>query len=317
VNLDSDRLTETELGHLRRLDVDLAAGTVTVTRQGAAGEASWQTEHTYAFDDPAAFEAIATAWLRVAWDVKYQWSFSWLGRPVIQLPEDLLRAQELVYRLRPDVILETGVAHGGSLIFYATLCHAMGHGNVIGVELPRSPEQDHAREIMAHELSDYVTIVKGDSVAAETVKLVTELIGLDESVLLLLDSAHSKAHVLAELEAYTPLVKPGGYVVVQDGHMMQLAARHHGPRTERDWAWNNPLAAVREFVAAHPGWHLEPPAPPFDESVGLGEGVTHWTGGWLRRDETVDRLASIIDAAPDRETAYEQVRNVLDSTHAA
>lgn len=261
--------------------IDFDAGEVVV---GRSGDGVWQTSDTFPFDDPRAFRAVATAWLRVAWDVKYQWSFSWFGRPVIQLPEDLMRVQEVIWRLQPDVILETGVAHGGSLAFYATLCKAIGHGHVIGVEQPRSPELDWTETIMAHPLAELITIVKGDSVDPDTIERASNLVMPGESVLLLCDSAHSKAHVLAELEAYGPLVSPGSYAVVQDGHAMQLVAANHGPRSERDWSWNNPLAAAHEFVARHAGeWRLDYPTPPFDESVGLGEGVTHWTGGWLRR----------------------------------
>jgi cephalosporin hydroxylase len=281
VVLDSDRATTgTEPGLFSRLVVDLETATVSVV---ARGDGVWQTEDVYRFDEPAAFEALATAWLRVAWDAKYQWSFSWLGRPVIQLPEDLLRAQEVVYALRPDVILETGVAHGGSLVFYASLCKALGHGRVLGVELPRSPELDHRATIMRHELADYITLVTGDSVDPRVVDAVGLEVGAGESVLLLLDSAHTKAHVLAELEAYTPLVPVGSYAVVQDGFMMRLAAAHRGPRSERDWGWNNPLEAAHEFVARHPGWVIEQPPPPFNEGALDGRGVTHWTGGWLHR----------------------------------
>ena len=83
-------------------------------------------------DDPKAFSIISEAWLRAGWDTKYVYGFSWLGRPVIQLPEDMLRIQEVIYDIKPDVIVETGVAHGGSLIFYASLCTAIGKGQPTG-----------------------------------------------------------------------------------------------------------------------------------------------------------------------------------------
>ena len=125
--------------------------------------------------------------------------------------------------------------------------------------------------------------MNGDSAAPETVADVRGRISEGEQVLLLLDSAHSREHVLRELEAYHHLVQPGGYAIVQDGHAMQLVASGHGPRSETDWRWDNPLAAVHEFVRTHHGWRVSPPPKLFDESAGLGEGVTHWTGGWLRR----------------------------------
>ena len=92
-------------------------------------------------DSPEAFEAVSSAWLRCGWDVKYVYSFTWLGPPVIQLPEDMIRIQELIWRLKPDVIVETGVAHGGSLVFYASLFAAMGRGRVIGVDIDIRPAQ--------------------------------------------------------------------------------------------------------------------------------------------------------------------------------
>ena len=94
---------------------------------------------TLRMDTPEAFEAVSSAWLRCGWDVKYVYSFTWLGRPLIQLPEDVVRMQELVWRVQPDVIVETGVAHGGSLVFYASLFAALGKGRVIGVDIARKP----------------------------------------------------------------------------------------------------------------------------------------------------------------------------------
>src|SRR6059058_4088022 len=91
-----------------------------------------------------AFELISQQWVNVGWDQKYPYTFSWFGRPIIQLPEDLMRIQEVIYRVRPDVIIETGIAHGGSLIYYASLCKAMNHGRVIGVDIEIKPENRRA-----------------------------------------------------------------------------------------------------------------------------------------------------------------------------
>ncbi len=110
------------------LTIDDTAGQVMVTAANGAQE-------IHAMDSPEAFEAVSAAWLRCGWDVKYVYSFTWMGRPIIQLPEDMIRIQELIWRLKPDVIVETGVAHGGSLVFYASLAAAMGRGRVIGVDV--------------------------------------------------------------------------------------------------------------------------------------------------------------------------------------
>ncbi|HEY2894168.1 MAG TPA: CmcI family methyltransferase, partial [Pirellulales bacterium] len=107
------------------LTVDFEAGLVRVREDGA--------EREYPLASQQAFAALSRAWLRCGWDTKYVYSFSWFGRPIIQLPEDLIRIQEVIYRVQPDVIIETGIAHGGSLVFYASLCKAMGRGRVIGI----------------------------------------------------------------------------------------------------------------------------------------------------------------------------------------
>ena len=227
--------------------------------------------------DPEAFELISQAWLRSGWDTKYVYSFSWMGRPVIQLPEDMIRIQELIYELQPDVIVETGVAHGGSLVFYAGLCAAMGKGRVIGIDIEIRP---HNREaIEAHRLSPMISLVEGSSIAPEVVSLVNDQIGDAETVLVLLDSNHSKGHVAAELEAYGPMVSPGSYIVACDGIMKQVTG---APRTQPDWTWNNPLSAIKEFLEDHPEFEAHEPKWPFNEGTVL-QRVTYWPKAYLRK----------------------------------
>ena len=228
-------------------------------------------------EDPQAFELISRAWLRAGWDTKYVYGFSWLGRPVIQLPEDMIRIQELIYQLQPDVIVETGVAHGGSLIFYAGLCAAMGKGRVIGIDIEIRP---HNRSgIEAHRLSPFIQLVEGSSTAPDVVRQVRDQIGVAEKVLVLLDSNHSKAHVAAELEAYGPLVSEGSYIVACDGIMQQVAG---APRTELDWDWNHPISAVEDFLSAHPEFEAHEPEWPFNEGV-VRQRVSYWPQAYLRR----------------------------------
>jgi cephalosporin hydroxylase len=227
--------------------------------------------------DPEAFEMISQAWLRSGWDTKYVYGFSWLGRPVIQLPEDMIRIQELIYQLQPDVIVETGVAHGGSLIFYAGLCAAMGKGRVIGIDI--EIRSHNRQEIEAHRLSPMIHLVEGSSTAPEIIQHVRDQIGSKESVLVLLDSNHSQAHVAAELDAYGPMVSPGSYIVACDGIMQQVAG---APRTENDWTWNNPISAVNEFLDRNPNFEAHEPTWPFNEGV-IRERVTYWPKAYLRR----------------------------------
>jgi cephalosporin hydroxylase len=251
------------------LKIDEEKGVVIV--DGPGGE----TSHT--LDSPDAFRLISAAWLRCGWDTKYVYSFAWMGRPIIQLPEDILRIQEVIYRVKPDVVVETGVAHGGSLIFYASLFKAMGHGRVVGIDIEIRPHNRAAIE--AHEMSPLITLVEGSSVDPNIVGEVRSLIKPGEKVLVLLDSNHTKAHVLAELEAYGPLVTPGSYIVATDGIMKQVVG---APRTNPDWTWNNPQDAAVEFAAKHPEFSLEEPEFPFNEGV-ITERVTYWPKCYLRR----------------------------------
>ncbi|MFA7239282.1 MAG: CmcI family methyltransferase [Sulfuricellaceae bacterium] len=234
-------------------------------------------EKNYPMGSPEAFSVISQTWLRCGWDNKYVYGFTWMGRPVIQLPEDMLRIQEAIYQVKPDVIVETGVAHGGSLIYYASLFKAMGKGRVIGVDIEIRPHNRQAIE--AHELSEYITLIEGSSVAPSVVAQVKNQVRADENVMVILDSNHSKAHVLAELEAYGDLVTPGSYIVATDGIMGDLVG---APRSQPDWSWNNPKAAAEEFVALHPEFLCAPPKFPFNEG-NISECVTYWPGAWLLR----------------------------------
>ena len=225
----------------------------------------------------AAFELISDAWIKVGWNEKYPYTFSWMGRPIIQLPEDLIRIQEVIYRVRPDVILETGIAHGGSLVFHAGLCKTMGRGRVIGVDIEIRPHNRQAIE--AHELFPLITLIEGSSTAPDVVSHVKSLIAPHETVLVVLDSNHSRQHVLGELEAYHDLVTQGSYIVATDGVMRDLS---DVPRGSAEWAWDNPAEAATEFAQSHPEFEIEQPAWPFNESE-LGRNITHWPNAWLRR----------------------------------
>jgi len=224
-----------------------------------------------------AFELISQQWLKVGWNQKYVYTFSWMGCPVIQLPEDMVRIQEVIHRVKPDVIIETGIAHGGSLVFYASLCRAMGKGRVIGVDIEIRPH--NRRAIESHQLHPLVTLVEGSSTAPEVIRRIKSLVKPREVVMVVLDSDHSKRHVLAELEAYHDLVSPGSYIIAADGIMRDL---NDVPRGKSEWTWDNPAAAVAEFAQKHSEFVLEDAAWPFKESE-LTENVTYWPKGWLRR----------------------------------
>jgi len=246
------------------------AGKVTVSEKGAL-------PLEYDIGTPEAFRILTKLWLRSGWDTKHVYSFTWLGRPVIQLPEDMIRLQEVIFTIQPDVIVETGVAHGGSLIFYASLCRLMGKGRVIGVDIEIRPHNRKAIE--SHGLGSLITLIEGDSTEPGTISKVEGSVPPRGTVLALLDSCHTKEHVRRELEAYGPMVTPGSYIVAMDGIMEQVVG---APRTKPDWAWNNPRHAALEFAAAHPEFAIVEPPFLFNEGM-ITERVSYWPGAFLLR----------------------------------
>lgn len=234
-------------------------------------------EVRYSLASAEGFAAASKAWLRATWDSKYVYSFAWMGRPIIQLPEDMIRLQEVIYALQPDVLVETGVAHGGSLIFYASLFEAMGKGRVIGVDIEIRPHNRTAIE--AHPMKKRIELIEGSSTAPEVLEQVKALIRPGEKVLVVLDSNHTHAHVLEELRLYGELIEVGSYVVATDGIMAQVKG---GPRTAEDWDWNNPQKAVHDFVAQDKRFVVEEPIFPFNEGV-VSERVTYWPDAFVKR----------------------------------
>ena len=179
---------------------------------------------------------------------KYVYNFSWLGRPVFQLPQDLYAMQELIWQIRPDFVIETGIAHGGSLIFYASILEMIGHGRVIGIDIDI---RHHNRvEIEKHRLCHRIIMMEGSSISAEVVEQVKTITEEESTNLVILDSNHTKDHVLKELELYTPFVAVGSYCVVCDTaieHLwrdISLEKRTWGPG-------NNPKTAVDEFLSGN------------------------------------------------------------------
>lgn len=251
------------------ISIDIEGGTVQTT--GKDGDATWP------IGSPEAFRAISRAWLRSGWDAKYVYGFSWMGRPVIQLPEDMLRIQELIYRIAPDVVIETGIAHGGSLIFYASLFEAMGRGRVIGVDIEIRSHNRSAIE--AHAMARRIAMIEGSSIDPATVAQVRTLVKPGERGLVILDSNHSREHVLNELRAYAEFVAVGSYIVACDGIMQEVVG---APRTSPAWATDNPQFAVRDFLAQRDDFLLEEPAFPFNEGS-ITERVTYWPNAFLRR----------------------------------
>ncbi len=227
-----------------------------------------------------AFEAISLEWVRVGWSLEYYHTFSWFGLPVLQLPEDMLRLQEVIYQVRPSVIVETGIFQGGSLLFHASLLKAMGldDARVIGidVEIPA-----HSREnLRRHPLSSHITMIEGDSTAPDVVSQVKAAVSGLRPVLVILDSNHTRDHVARELEAYAPLVSEGSYIIATDGIMKDIA---DVPRAQSEWKTDNPYTAALEFAARHTEFLHQQPPWLFGGKSPIAENVTYWPGAWFKR----------------------------------
>jgi len=216
------------------------------------------------------FKALAELWTRSGWERKLSYEVTWLGIPIIQLPEDILILQELVWKLAPDVVIESGVAHGGALILYASILEMLRRGRVIGVDV--EIRKYNRLAIESHPLSDRITLIEGSSTDPEIVEQVRSLIAPGDRVMVLLDSDHSAAHVSRELELYAPLVSPGSYLVVFDSVMSLVS---DAPRGRPDWASDNPITAVDAFLTGHPEFSAD---PAYERLA-----VTYCRGGFLRR----------------------------------
>jgi cephalosporin hydroxylase len=216
------------------------------------------------------FEVLSQLWTRSGWQRKLSYELTWMGVPIIQLPEDILMMHELIWRVRPDVIVESGVAHGGALVLYASVLELLGKGHVVGVDV--EIRKYNRLAINSHPLRHRITLIEGDSVADGTVSAVRSHIRPGDRVMVALDSNHTKAHVAAELERYAPIVTPGSYCVVFDSVMTLVS---DAPNGKPEWDQDNPLEAVRDFLVGSNDFEVDP------EFNRLS--VTYCQSGFLRR----------------------------------
>lgn len=197
--------------------------------------------------------ALSELWLKAAAEHKVMYEPSWMGIPVIQLATDMVAMQELLWRVRPDVVIECGVAHGGSLVMYASMMELVGKGKAIGIDVEIRKYNRVAIE--NHPMARRIDLIEADSTSPELVdKLKARLRGT-RTVLVVLDSNHSTQHVLREMDAYHTLVTPGSYLVVMDGsqaHVWDI------PRGKPEWKNDNPLAAIRQWLPRHPDFRVDP-----------------------------------------------------------
>lgn len=233
-------------------------------------------------------ERAAADFLRASTQPKYSYNFSWMGRPIIQYPQDMVAMQELIWSVKPDLIVETGIAHGGSLIFSASMlaqldmCEAINAGvsfnpkesrrKVLGIDIDIRAHNRSAIE--AHPLAAYIEMIQGSSIGPEIIAQVKSIASNYSRVLVCLDSNHTHAHVLAELEAYAPLTTVGSYCVVFDTVIEDLPAQMY---PDRPWSpGDNPKTAVWEYLKKHPEFEI-------DKSITDKLLITVAPDGYLRR----------------------------------
>src|SRR4051794_13185517 len=180
--------------------------------------------------------------------VQYSYNFSWMGRPIIQYPQDMIAMQEIIWDIKPDLIIETGIAHGGSLIYYASILELIGNGEVLGIDI--DIRKHNKAEIEKHPMYKRITMIEGSSVDETTAKQVKKIAENKEKIVVCLDSNHTHEHVLNELELYAPLVSVNSYIIVFDTIVEDLPEGYFAQK--RNWGIsNNPRTAVDEFLKYH------------------------------------------------------------------
>lgn len=204
---------------------------------------------------------------------QYSYNFSWMGRPIIQYPQDMIAMQEIIWNIQPDLIIETGIAHGGSLIYYASILELIGKGEVLGIDIDI---RSHNRiEIEKHPMFKRIKMIEGSSISNEIATKVKEIAKGKERILVCLDSNHTHEHVLQELKLYSPLVSINSYIVVFDTIVEDLPEGYFSQK--RPWGIsNNPKTAVDEFLKGNQSFEI-------DRSVDNKLLISVAPGGYLKR----------------------------------
>ncbi len=187
---------------------------------------------------------LARGFLTTTFPYKHSYNFDWLGRPIIQYPHDIVAMQELIWKVKPNLIIETGIAHGGSLVFYASMLELLGKGKILGIDIEIRPHNRRALE--AHPFFKRIRLIEGSSTDEKVLQLVERIAKKHKTILVVLDSLHTHDHVLQELNKYSKFVSKGSYLVVFDTFV------EYFPKTtvwNRPWGkGSNPATAVFDFL---------------------------------------------------------------------
>ena len=193
------------------------------------------------------FQKLTKSWFKSSEKYQYSYHFSWMGRPIIQYPQDMIALQEIIWKIKPDLIIETGIARGGSLIFSASILQLIGKGSVVGIDIDI---RKHNRiEIEKHSMFKRIKMIEGSSIDEKIVKKVYQLAKNKKRTLIILDSNHSHEHVLKELKLYSPLVTKNSYLVVFDTVIEDISTPKTLSHKNRPWGkGDNPKTAVKSFL---------------------------------------------------------------------
>lgn len=184
----------------------------------------------------------------------YSYNFTWMGRPIIQYPQDMVVMQEIIWNIQPDLIIETGIAHGGSLIYYASLLELIGKGEVLGIDI--DIRQHNKEEIEKHPMYKRIKMIQGSSIEEKTIEKVKKVTGGKEKIMVCLDSNHTHDHVLRELELYSHYVSLNSYIVVFDTIVEYLPEGYF--KYERPWGiGNNPLTSIKAFLEKNKNFEID------------------------------------------------------------
>lgn len=187
---------------------------------------------------------IGISFIRDTAKSKYSYNFTWLGRPIIQFPQDMIAIQEVIWKVKPDLVIETGIAHGGSLIFSASILEMIGNGQVLGIDI--DIREHNKIEIKKHPMNKRISMIEGSSIDTKIATEVYDFAEKSKTIMIILDSNHTHEHVLKELELYSKLVTKGSYLVVFDTVIEDMPENSF---PDRDWdKGNNPKTAVWEFL---------------------------------------------------------------------
>ena len=223
--------------------------------------------------DNSELQSAADAFNVASNKAQYSYNFSWMGRPIIQYPQDMIAMQEIIWELKPDLIIETGIAHGGSLIYYASILELIGKGEVLGIDI--DIREHNKKEIEKHPMYKRIKMIQGSAISEETIEQVREEARGKQSILVCLDSNHTHEHVLQELNLYSPLVSPNSYIVVFDTIVENLPEGYFSQK--RPWGIsNNPFTAVTEFLSKNKDFEI-------DHSIDNKLLISVAPGGYLKR----------------------------------